>query len=261
MTGSLRILLSNDDGIGARGLAVLEEVARGLSDDVWIVAPESEQSGAGHSLTINEPLRLRQVGERRYAVMGTPTDCVMLAVYYLMRGQRRPDLLLSGVNNGANLGEDVTYSGTVAAALEGALLGIRSIALSQVVRSFPGQTEPACWETAARHGAVVIDRLLRMDDWPNGVLMNVNFPDTGPNAVTGIHATVQGRRDTGDLVIDERADTRGVPYFWIGFRMTPGAPGSDTDFAAVARDRISVTPLRVHLTDPATLPRLRLALS
>ena len=249
MNAPLRILLSNDDGIAAPGLRVLEEIARGLSDDVWVVAPETEQSGAGHSLTINEPLRLRQLGERRYAALGTPTDCVMLAVHHLMKGERRPNLLLSGVNFGANLGEDVTYSGTVAAALEGALLGIRSIALSQVVGSLLETPGPVRWGTAAYHGAEVIRKLLRMESWPDGVLMNVNFPNTDPQAVTGVQATVQGRRDTSDVVIDERTDIRGVPYYWIGFRTTPGDPRSDSDFATVARGAISVTPLRVNLTD------------
>ena len=251
-----RILVSNDDGIAAPGLAVLEEIARGLSDDVWVVAPETEQSGAAHSLTIAEPLRLRQVGEGRFAVHGTPTDCVMLAVYHLLRGQKRPDLLLSGVNLGANLGEDVTYSGTVAAAIEGALLGIRSVALSQVARFPLDRDRPVRWDVAAHHGPGLIRNLMERE-WPEGVLMNVNFPDVAPERVHGVEATVQGQRDTADLVIDERRDVRGVPYFWMGFRRNPGAPDSDTDFAAVERGGISVSPLRVNLSDREVRDRLR----
>lgn len=260
MADSLRVLVSNDDGIAAPGLAVLEEIARGLSDDVWVVAPESEQSGAAHSLTLTEPLRMRKVGERRYAVLGTPTDCVMLAVYHLMRGQKRPDLILSGINLGANLGEDVTYSGTVAAAIEGTLLGIRSIALSQVARFEKDREWPVRWEVAAQYGPEVVARLLAMEDWPDGVLMNVNFPDAAPDDVAGMEPTVQGQRDTGDLVIDERVDTRGVPYYWIGFRMNPGTSETDTDFNAVARGGISVTPLRINMSDEAVRERLRAAL-
>ena len=249
--GGPRILVANDDGIAAPGLAVLERIAHAMSDDVWVVAPETEQSGAAHSLTINEPLRLRKIAERRFAVHGTPTDCVMLAVYHLLRGEKRPDLLLSGVNAGANLGEDVTYSGTVAAAIEGALLGIRSIAFSQV----GGLDGPMHWETAARHGPEVIRRLEGLE-WLDGVLINVNFPSVSPEKVTGIEATLQGQRDTGDLLIDQRTDMRGIPYFWIGFRQRIGTPASDTDFAAVARGAVSVTQLRVNLSDAETRDRL-----
>ena len=251
-----RVLVTNDDGIAAPGLAVLEEIAHGLSDNVWVVAPETEQSGAAHSLTIAEPLRIRDAGERRYAVQGTPTDCVMLAAYHLLRGQRRPELLLSGVNLGANLGEDVTYSGTVAAAIEGALLGIRSIALSQVTEFPLGEDGQVQWDTAAQHGPAVVRQLLAVD-WPAGVLMNVNFPDVAPDRVSGTEATFQGQRLTDDLLIDERWDVRGLAYFWLGFRKASKSPESDTDFAAIGREAISVTPLRVNLSDRATVERLR----
>ena len=251
VVGGPRILVSNDDGITAPGIAVLERIAHAMSDDVWVVAPESEQSGAAHSLTINEPLRLRKVTERRYAVHGTPTDCVMLAIHHLLRGEKRPDLILSGVNSGANLGEDVTYSGTVAAAIEGALLGIRSIAFSQVSEL----NGPLQWETAARHGPDVIRKVTALE-WPPGVLMNVNFPPIAPEKVTGIEATLQGQRDTGDLLIDQRTDVRGIPYFWIGFRQQVGTPAADTDFAAIARGAVSVTPLRINLSDAETRDRL-----
>lgn len=260
MTGNLRVLISNDDGIDSPGLAVLVGIARNITDDIWVVAPESEQSGAAHSLTLTKPLRLRQVGERRYAVLGTPTDCVMLAVYHLMRRQKRPDLLLSGINLGGNLGEDVTYSGTVAAAIEGTLLGIRSIALSQVAQLDKDREWPVRWETAEHYGPEVIDKLLAMEDWPGGVLMNVNFPDAVPDDVTKMAATMQGQRDTRDLTIDERIDPRGVPYYWIGFRTSPGFSGTNTDFDAVARGGISVTPLRVNMSDASVRERLCTAL-
>ncbi|MSP19935.1 MAG: 5'/3'-nucleotidase SurE [Alphaproteobacteria bacterium] len=247
-----RILLANDDGINSPGLAVLEEIARGISDDVWIVAPEDEQSGAAHSLTINEPLRLRAVGDRRYAVRGTPTDCVMLAVHHILRGQKRPDLLLSGINMGANLGEDVTYSGTVAAAMEGCLLGIRSIAFSQLMRL----SAPVHWGTPRKFAPGIIQRVLSVD-WPEGVLMNVNFPDLPPEAVTGVLTSLQGQRDPADLIIEERIDVRGLPYYWIGFRRNPFKPLEDTDFAVIDQGAISVSPLRINLSDPGTRERIR----
>ncbi len=249
---SPRILISNDDGIAAHGLTVLEAIAAKLSDDVWVVAPETEQSGAAHSLTIAEPLRMREVSERRYAVQGTPTDCVMLAVHHLLRG-KRPDLLLSGINMGENLGEDVTYSGTVAAAIEGALLDIPSIAFSQEI---DWTTREAHWETAPQFVPDLIAKL-RAVDWPDGVLMNVNIPNLAPNHIVGVQATVQGQRDTGDLYIDDRKDVREVPYYWIGFREHLGEPHEDTDFAALERGAISVTPLHIDLTHRSMRDTLR----
>ncbi len=247
-----RILLANDDGIGSPGLAVLEEIARSMSDDVWVVAPDSEQSGAAHSLTINEPLRLRTIGDRRFAVHGTPTDCVMLALHHLMRGQKKPDLLMSGINMGANLGEDVTYSGTVAAAIEGCLLGIRSIAFSQVMKL----NGPGNWDTPRKFAPEIIRKVLGVD-WPPGVLINVNFPDLPAAAITGVFSTKQGQRDAADLVIDERVDVRGIPYFWIGFRRDPFKPLEDTDFAVIEQGGISISPLRVDLSDPGMREKIR----
>src|SRR2546421_1822140 len=172
-----RILISNDDGIASPGIKVLEKVARELSNDVWVVAPEQEQSGASHSLTTRRPLRLRPVGEQRYAVDGTPTDCVLLAVKRLLR-DRPPDLVLSGINAGGNVGEDLTYSGTVAAAMEATLLDIPAIALSQ--HYLDG--EPIPWPTAERFAPEVIRRLTELP-WPEHTLININFPFAGPQEV------------------------------------------------------------------------------
>ena len=183
-----RILLSNDDGIAAHGLAVLESVARTLSDDVWVVAPAIERSGAGHSLTIHEPLRPVKLGERRYSLSGTPTDCVMVAINHIMK-DHPPDLVLSGINMGANLGEDVHYSGTVAAAMEGTLLGVRAIALSQVF------TDPAKvpWATAERHAAGTSSGRICAAGWAANVLININFPDCAPEEVAGTVAAAPGQ--------------------------------------------------------------------
>lgn len=251
----MRILLSNDDGINAPGLKVLQRVARTLSDDIWIVSPETEQSGASHSLTLTQPLRIRKISSRKFAVSGTPTDCVMLAMYELVTG-KRPDLLLSGVNRGGNLGEDVTYSGTIAAAMEGALLRIPSIALSQVFQ-FGGKVK---WATAEHHAPIVIKKLLA-EGWDDHVLMNVNFPDVLHNQVNGIEVVGQGRRDITDLVFEKRTDARNVPYFWIGFRKKTGRrPHPRSDLAAIERGCISVTPLELDLTHRPTLSQLRKAL-
>lgn len=242
-----RILLTNDDGINAPGLAVLEKIAHSISDDVWVVAPEAEQSGAGHGLTLSEPLRLRQISTRKFAVRGTPTDCVMLAVHNIIK-DKKPTLLLSGVNRGANLGEDVTYSGTVAGAMEGILCGIPSIAFSQVL----GRRElPEHWGAAEHFGPIVTRHLLD-EGWPRGVLINVNFPGVEAAGVKGIHVTNQGFRDESELIIDERVDARGIPYFWFGLRRAYGEPGLDTDLKAVRDGYISVTPLHLDLTHGKT---------
>lgn len=246
----LRILISNDDGIHAHGLSVLEGIARQLSDDVWVVAPETEQSGASHSLTLHRPLRLKRYGERRHSVDGTPTDCVLVAVNHLL-ADRKPDIVLSGVNHGQNLGEDVTYSGTIAAAMEATQLGIRAFAFSQ--RLTEGRDPD--WATALAWGAEVVRRGLTVD-WPRHVLLNVNFPAVAPGDVTGIRAVRHGNRKIGDEVL-ERADPRGRTYFWIGAARGDDSAGPDTDIHAVEGEKaIAVTPLRLDLTHHESLPLL-----
>ncbi|HYM30587.1 MAG TPA: 5'/3'-nucleotidase SurE [Candidatus Cybelea sp.] len=251
----MRILVTNDDGIHAPGLRSLQRIAKALSDDVWVVAPETEQSGASHSLTLTLPLRVRKINSRKYAVRGTPTDCVMIATRTIMTGGA-PDLILSGVNRGANLGEDVTYSGTIAAAMEGALLRIPSIALSQ--SHLAGHAVK--WSTAEHHGPKVIRKLLKAD-WPEHVLLNVNFPDVPFNKVRGVEVAVQGRRDLSELHIDARIDARGVPYYWIGFRRQKEDPDPKTDLGVVAGGAISVTPLQLDLTHAKTLGHLKAAIT
>jgi len=247
-----RILLSNDDGIHAPGLQVLERIARSLSDDVWVVAPETEQSASSHSLTIHRPLRLRQLGECRYAVDGTPTDCVLLAINHILKDQR-PTLVLSGVNAGSNIGEDVTYSGTIAAAMEATLLGVPSVALSQHYENGGAVS----WEAAEHWGADVV-RKVRSVDWPRNVLVNINFPAVPPDQVTGIHVVRHGKRKIGDE-LSERVDPRGRPYFWIGTLRGQEDVAPDTDIAAVFGGGISVTPLYLDLTHHSALGTLRQA--
>lgn len=243
-----RILVSNDDGIHANGLKALERIARTLTNDVWVVAPENEQSGAAHSLTIARPLRIRKQAECRFSVDGTPTDAVLLAVNQIMK-DRKPDLVLSGVNRGGNLGEDVTYSGTVAAAMEGTLLGIRSIALSQL----PNPDGPTRWGTA-EHFAPDIIRRLWSGTWPPSVLMNINFPDLPPELVKGVRVGRQGRRKIGAALL-ERLDPRGRPYYWIDSARAEEPTREGTDLAAVNEGIISITPLYMDFTyEPMIAP-------
>jgi len=249
-----RILLTNDDGIAAPGLKALERIARQLSRDVWVVAPELEQSGAGHSLTLRRPLRIRELKRRRFAVDGTPTDAVLLAVNQIMR-EHKPDLVLSGVNRGGNLGEDITYSGTIAAAMEATLLGVPAIALSLEVVS--GQ--PVRWDTAEAHAPRVI-RALAAAGWPANVLINVNFPNRAPDRVGKMLVARQGRRKIGDE-LGERLDLRGERYYWIGPMRSEEPTRKGTDLAAVHDGRIAVTPLHLDLTHGATARHLERALS
>ncbi|MBA4759178.1 5'/3'-nucleotidase SurE [Sphingosinicella sp.] len=248
----MRILLTNDDGYHAPGMAVLEAIARELTDDIWVVAPAEEQSGAGHSLTLTQPIRLQKHGERRFAVRGTPTDSVMMALGLLMKDSP-PDLVLSGVNRGANLAEDVTYSGTVSAAMEATLYGVPAIALSQCL----GQMRAAqAFETAAKWGATVV-RALAAKTWPKGVLMNVNFPAVAPDAVKGVRVTEQGFRDYGATAIEERVDPRGFTYYWFGLGREATEAGHLTDLQATHEGLISVTPLHLDLTHYETLDSLK----
>lgn len=247
----MRILVTNDDGIHAEGLAVLEAIAAQLSDDVWVVAPETDQSGVAHSLSLSNPLRLRQIDKRRYAVAGTPTDCVIMAARSIMIDQR-PDLVLSGVNRGQNVAEDVTYSGTIAAAMEGTLLGISSIAVSQAYG--PAGRDQIHWDCAKHHAPGIIRRLLD-EGIPKDVLFNLNFPNVPPSEVAGVAVTVQGRRDQELMKLEPRQDGRGNPYFWIAFQRSKSEPANGTDLRALFEKKISVTPLELDLTHEPTLTR------
>ncbi len=249
----LRILLSNDDGINAPGLKCLERIARQLSDDVWIVAPETEQSGASHSLTLHYPLRLRKISKHKFAVAGTPTDCVVLAVAEIMKSAP-PDLILSGVNRGSNIADDVTYSGTIAAAMEGTVLGIPSIALSQ---AYGFQKSRAIkWSIAEKYGPPVIRKLIKAG-WPDDVLININFPDPVPGHMVKVELTHQGRRDQSLLELDARIDRRGVPYYWTGFQRVRSNPPAGSDLHAIYAGNVSVTPLHMNLTHDKALGSLK----
>ena len=251
----MRILVTNDDGIHAPGLAVAENIARSLTDDVWVVAPETEQSGASHSLTLSQPLRLREVSKQHYALTGTPTDCVMMACAEILK-DKMPDLVLSGVNRGANIADDVTYSGTIAGAMEGTALGIPSIAMSQAYGFEEGYR--IRWNCAEARGPEVLKRLVDIG-WPSPqeVLMNVNFPDCEPEDVTGVEVTAQGKRDMQTAKMERRVDLRNNPYYWVGFRRVRSNPNEGTDLRAIYEKRISITPLHLNLTEFKVLERLR----
>lgn len=250
----MRILLTNDDGIHAEGLAVLERIAGQLSDDVWVVAPETDQSGLAHSLTLSEPLRLRQISEKRFALRGTPTDCVIMGIREVL--PEKPDLVLSGVNDGANMADDVTYSGTVAGAIEGTLQGVRSFALSQAVRKENGRVVP--WEVAEAFAPDLIRKLSDIE-LPDGTFLNLNFPNCDPKDVQGIAVTAQGKLDFG-LTIDARQDGRGLPYYWLRFGERQGNFREGTDIHALKHGKISVTPLKLDLTDHSVQDRVAKAL-
>ncbi len=237
-----RVLIVNDDGVEAPGIKLLEELARQFTDDVWVVAPDEEKSGFSHSISMTIPVRVRKIDERHYAVKGTPTDCALLAIYELMGG-KPPTVLLSGINRGANLAEDMTYSGTAAAAMEGALLGIRSIALSQVF--IIGGT--VHWETARHYAPPVLERLLACD-WEPGSFVNVNFPDAPADAVTGVRVTTQGRRLPGSFKPVRRVDERDFPYYWIKLTYQNGDLEAGTDLEAIDQRAVSITPMQMDLT-------------
>ena len=244
----MRILVTNDDGIDAPGLHALRQIAATLSDDITVVAPETNQSGKGHSLSLHEPLRMREVSDKAFAVRGTPTDCVIMAIRSVMV-DKLPDLILSGINRGANMAEDMTYSGTIAGAFEGTLVGIRSIALSQ---AFGFESKMPRWETAIEHAPKIIEKLLQLD-WPAGHLMNVNFPDRTPDKIEGTRITRQGKRDPGLLSIDARRDTWGEHYYWLAYERRRSNAAQGTDLEAVYNGFISITPLAMNMTAVAML--------
>ena len=251
----MRILITNDDGINAPGLKVLEHIARTLTDDVWIVAPEHDQSAVSHSLTLRTPFRINEISPKKYAVSGTPTDCILTATQLLM-ADNMPNLVLSGVNNGANLAEDVTYSGTIAAALEATILGLPAVAFSLTTED----KQPIKWATAEHWGPIILNKILEKPI-PNNVLMNVNFPNVIHKSVEGVKITCQGQRKIVDRIY-QREDPRGIPYYWIG----PGDQRYDniwklaepgTDIEAIGNKYISLTPLSLDMTHKKTLELLK----
>jgi len=245
-----RVLLTNDDGIAAPGLAVLEEVAASLAREVWVVAPELDQSGTSHSITLHSPLRLSAQGERRFAVFGTPGDCVAMALRHLMVDSP-PDLILSGINRGANLGVETVFSGTVGAAMTGMLLGVPSIALSQMF----SKRDAVPWDTSRRFAGDVVRRLVAAG-WNRDACLNVNFPPVGADAAGPMTVTRQGMGLIGSIDVIARTDPRGKDYHWLQFRRSGRENAPDSETAVVAAGGISVTPLMFERTNEPALAEL-----
>jgi 5'-nucleotidase len=238
----LRLLCTNDDGYLAFGLDCLVQAAEPLGE-VTVVAPDREQSATSHSLTLHHPLRVKVRGERRYQVDGTPTDCVMLALQALMA--EPPDFVLSGINHGQNMGEDVLYSGTVAAAMEGLSLGVRSVALS-----FAGGDHGSDATLVGEHVETVtwlLRHILTLDGLPADTLLNVNLPPVRADAIKGVRLTRLGRRVFSDS-LTRMKDPWGKEIYWIGGGTVAWSGGDDSDFRAIQEGYISVTPLHLDLT-------------
>lgn len=252
-TNHLRILITNDDGVLAPGIKILEKIAKTLTKDVWVVAPEHEHSGASHSLTLHRPVRLRKISPRRYALSGTPTDCVLFGIRNLFKNKRKPTLVLSGINCGWNVADQITYSGTVAAAMEGTLLGIRSIALSLNV----AHNHPPKWATPLHYGPSLLKKILSLP-CPQNVLININFPDKVAASITHIKAVPQAFECIEKEEILECVDPQGRPYFWFG-KLNPEEVCSleETDLTLVQKGGISITPLHLDLTHQKTLTHLQ----
>jgi 5'-nucleotidase len=236
-----RILVTNDDGIHSVGLTKLEEALREIGD-VYVVAPASEMSGAAHSLTLARPLRIRQIDDRHWTVDGTPTDCVTLALNKILPLNELPHICVSGINHGGNLGDDATYSGTVAGALESTILGVPGLALSLVARENFDFTDAAQF-------AVTAARKVLTDGLPEGTLLNINIP---PGEIKGVRVTRQGIKNARP-VISEHIDPRGKPYFWIGEEYFGTNSADGTDYQAIELGYISVTPLKSDMTDHRAL--------
>jgi 5'-nucleotidase len=239
-----RILLTNDDGIHSTGLVTLEKALSELGD-VYVVAPEAEMSGASHSLTLARPLRIRQVDDRHWTVDGTPTDCVTLALHQILSEDQRPHVCASGINHGGNLGDDATYSGTVAGALEATILGVPGIAVSLVAR------ENLDFTDAARFGVLAVKKVLA-EGLPEGTLLNINVPLA---EIKGVRVTRQGIKNAHP-VITEHIDPRGKPYFWIGEQYFRSNAEDGTDYRAIEEGYVSITPLKSDMTDHGVLAEL-----
>lgn len=237
--------MTNDDGIHAEGILRLEDALREIAD-VYVVAPESEMSGASHSLTLSRPLRIRQIDERHWTVDGTPTDCVTLALNKILPGEQRPHFCASGINHGANLGDDATYSGTVAGALEATILGVPGIAFSLAVSRNQDFAE------SAKIVRQIMEKALR-ENLPDGTLLNVNIPKGEPK---GIRVTKQGFKDASPI-ISEHTDPRGKLYYWIGEERRGFHAEGGTDFEAIDEGFVSVTPMRSDLTDHRAIELLK----
>jgi 5'-nucleotidase len=243
----VKILITNDDGFYAEGIKQLKDALKD-KNDVYVVAPDRERSATSHSLTLDFPLRIKEKGEKEYAVDGTPTDCVLVAIHGLMK-ENKPDLIISGINHGANMGEDVTYSGTVAAAFEGSILGIRSVAISLVGK------ENLIFDSAKLFITGFVN-CFKDFGLKKGTLFNVNVPNLPPSDIEGITITKLGKRIYRDDII-QQIDPRGKYYYWIGGDTPIWEDIKGTDFDAIENNKISVTPVHLDLTHYESIEKMK----
>lgn len=251
---SMRILITNDDGYQAEGLKVLEDIARQFTDDVWVVAPAYQQSGKGHSITWGAPIRMKQLDEKRFAVKGTPTDAVILGIRNIMKDYP-PDYVLSGVNIGANLAQAITMSGTIGAAIQGTLQGVKSFALSLATQG----SDAYDWSSCTQHGADIL-RELMTQEWPANSFYNINFPMASLKTINGVRVLRHGRRSVvGDMV--ETQDPNGYPCYWVSVIHSEKDPPQDTDLWGIKNGYITVSPIHVDFTDYRVLEGLQAKLN
>jgi 5'-nucleotidase len=250
-----RILLTNDDGIDAPGMAVLIDIAQELSDDVWVIAPEHDKSGTGQSLSLHHPLRCQPRGGKNcWAVSGTPADCVAIAMSHYMVGNL-PSLILSGVNAGSNMGDDVNLSGTLGAAFTGLMLGVKSIAISQSCES----RKLARWDTARAVVPKVLRAVLGGDAWPPDTCLSLNIPDRPAAEVTGFSWARQGFKTIAHIRTEARVDMRDEKYYWLSLHDRDEPPRSDYDSAILARGHVAVTPLVLDRSREVKAPPVNFA--
>jgi 5'-nucleotidase len=238
-----RVMLTNDDGIDAPGMQVLEEIAAQIAREVWVVAPEHDQSGQSHAISLHHALRLNEHGPRRFSVTGTPGDCAAMGLCHIMK-DTPPQLVLSGVNRGLNLGMETVFSGTVGGAMTAMMLGVPALALSQAFT----KRDAVPWDTARTLGADTIRRLWTVG-WGKSAVLNINFPpipatDAGPPTLAR-----QGEGAVAGMHVDIRTDPRGIPYYWLNFRRGEIEQGPESDYRAMRAGKIVVTPLRYDRTD------------
>jgi 5'-nucleotidase len=247
-----RILISNDDSIHAEGIRVMEEIASAITPNVWVVAPETQMSAAGHSLTIHMPLRLKQYDKRHYSVSGTPTDSVLLGVQQVMK-ECRPHLVLTGINHGQNTADDVTYSGTIAAAIEATLMGIPAIACSQDYDEAGSKPD---WSIARDYLPKILEAFAGQSLDPY-TLLSVNFPRKVQGVIPQIRPVVQGHYSMSDQEMNQLTDPRGRPYFWIGPPPPRAEEDQANDMGALKAGHVTITPLSLNLTHHPALEKLK----
>ena len=249
---NMRVLLTNDDGVRAEGMAVLREIAATISQDVWVVAPHEEQSAASRGVSLHNPVVLRKLEDKVFSVSGTPTDSVIIALREVMV-DHMPDLLLSGINHGQNIAEDIGFSGTVAGALQGLQMGIPSISLSQARGFTTYGRGKVNWKTAREYGPKLLKKLIK-NGWSDHVALNINFPDA--DTIKGIHITNQGKRDFEMSNIDKREHPRGGHYYWLTYKGGLSDPVAGSDLRAIYDGYISITPIHIDHTDYKTAAQL-----